>query len=431
MSTVATCRRMIRKAALAGVSVWTACRNAWAQNGSPNEKLDVALIGIGGRGEINLKGVAGENIVALCDVDDERAGRTYRRFRKAKKYYDFRRMLDEMGDQIDAVVVSTPDHTHSVAAGMAIQMGKHCFCEKPLARSVGECRTLTELAAKHEVITQLGVHRHALRSMRQTVEVVRSGVIGQVREVHAWTEGAAGMPSVPTDTPPVPAHLKWDLWLGPAPDRPYHPAYVPHAWRLWWDFGTGEIGNWGCHVLDIPFWALELGQPAVIEAEGPPSHPQTTPTSMRVRYEFPADNGRPPLMMSLVHGSQPAEVSALQDAPTWKRGVVFIGDKGTLVADFARHRLLAGADPAAAGTVEHSIPDSIGHWQEWIVGCKESTQPSCHWGYGGPLTETVLLGNAAYRVGQKLEWDAVNGRVTNCPEVEPYVNPAFRAGWSL
>ncbi|MGD8239869.1 MAG: Gfo/Idh/MocA family oxidoreductase, partial [Armatimonadota bacterium] len=251
-------RTMLRDTALAGVGVWAVGRNAWAENGSPNAKLDVAVIGIGGRGRTNVNAVAGENIVALCDVDDERAGDAYEKFPKARKYYDLRRMLEEMGEQIDAVVVATPDHTHAVAAAMALRMGKHCFCEKPLTHSVNESRRLTELAQEQEVATQIGTQRHANSNVHRVVEIVRSGAIGPVRDVRVWKGGSRGMPEIPTDTPPVPAHLRWDLWLGPAPYRPYHPAYAPYKWRFWWDFGTGETGNWGCHLMDIPYWALDL-----------------------------------------------------------------------------------------------------------------------------------------------------------------------------
>ncbi|MFQ5808963.1 MAG: Gfo/Idh/MocA family protein [Armatimonadota bacterium] len=424
-------RRMLRDTALAGVGVWAMGRNAWAENGSPNEKLDVACIGIGHRGRANVNAVAGENIVALCDVDDERAGDAYEKFPKAKKYYDFRVMLDEMGSQIDAVVVSTPDHTHAVAAAMAIKMGKHCYCEKPLTNSVNESLALTRLAAKHKVVTQLGTQHHAKSHFRRAVEIIRSGAIGPVSRVHVWMAGSRGMPPIPTDTPPVPEHLKWDLWLGPARYRPYHPAYCPYHWRFWWDFGTGETGNNGCHMLDLPFWALELRYPTLIEAKGPPPHPETSPKSMRVRYHFPARGDLPPVTLYWTHGPVAAQVSQHEDPKRWATGMLFIGDRGMLLVDYSKWKLLPEKDFADYELPGPTIPDSIGHHNEWIAACKEDTQPTCHFGYSGALSETVLLGNVAYRVGHALEWDAANARVTNCPGAEPYINRPYRAGWAL
>ena len=272
-------RRVLQNAALAGVGVWGYGRKVRAQQNAPNNKLNVAVIGVGARGRANLMAVAreNENIVALCDVDEQRAGDAFDKFPKAKKYHDFRKMLDEMDKQIDAVVVSTPDHTHAVSSAMAMRMGKHCYCEKPLSHSVHESRVMAELAAEKKLVTQMGTQHHARSSHRRVVELIRSGAIGPVRECHVWIGGSRGGGEHPTDTPPVPHHLKWDLWLGPRPYRPYHPDYVPYKWRFWWDFGTGETGNNGCHIMDIAFWALDLRHPISIEAEGPPVHTETSP----------------------------------------------------------------------------------------------------------------------------------------------------------
>jgi len=245
---------MLKNSALAGFGIWV-CHDSRAMQRLPNERLNVAVIGVGGRGRVNLDSVAkeGENIVALCDVDEQRAGDAFDCYPQAKKYHDFRKMLTDLDGQIDAVVVNTPDHTHAVASAMAMKMGKHCYCEKPLTRTIADARRLAVLAAEKNLATQLGIQRHCWENYHRPVELVRSGVIGQVRECHVWISGSRGGGERPRQTPPVPPHLKWDLWLGPASERSYHPAYVPYRWRFWWDFGTGETGNLGCHILDLPF----------------------------------------------------------------------------------------------------------------------------------------------------------------------------------
>ena len=256
-----TRREMIKKSGLVGAGLWVSAGRAPGASRSPNERLAIAVIGCGGRGGANLHGVGGETIVALCDVDEKRAGRAFERYPKARRFRDFRTMLDAVHREIDAVVVSTPDHTHAVAAVAAMRLGKHCYCEKPLAHSVYECRLVTETAARYKVATQMGTQIHAEDNYRRVVELVRSGAIGAVGEVHVWHPGALGGQDRPTETPAVPAHLDWDLWLGPAPARPYHPCYVPMNWRDWWDFANGTLGDFGCHYMDLPFWALGLRYP--------------------------------------------------------------------------------------------------------------------------------------------------------------------------
>ena len=261
-----------------------------------NEKINLAFIGIGGRGSANLGSLhrVGENVVALCDVDDVRAGKAYERHGKARKFKDFRSMFDAMEKQIDAVVVSTPDHTHFHPSMIALGMGKHLYCEKPMAHSIWEVRQMTELARKQKVATQLGVQRHTISNVHRVVELIKAGTIGTIKEVHSWIGGTRGMPRVPADRPAVPAHLDWDLWQGPVASRPYHPTYCPYGWRFWWDYGTGETGNWGCHILDIPFWALDLDHPVHVSGSGPPVHGLTTPRSMATHMRFPGAATRGP-----------------------------------------------------------------------------------------------------------------------------------------
>jgi len=300
---------------------WLAGRGSRAARLSPNDKLNLACVGAGGRGAANLDAVKGENIVALCDVDEQRAGRTFDQYLRAQKFQDFRRMLDLLDRQIDAVVVSTPDHTHAVAGVQAMQMGKHCYCEKPLAHSVYEARVMAELAADKRLATQLGTQRHCWDNFARVVQLIQSGTIGPVRQCHVWIGGNRGGGRRPAEMPPIPPHLNWDLWLGPAPERPYHAVYAPYGWRFWWDFGTGETGNLGCHHLDLAFQALNLQHPLTVEAEGPPVDAETTPPWMSVRYEFAARGRLPPLTLTWQHGRKPAGVLPESELAAFRSGM--------------------------------------------------------------------------------------------------------------
>lgn len=437
MNIIVSRREMLRRSAAAAAGMWAAQYAVGAETKSANEKLNIAFIGLGGRGAANLSTIAGfgDNVVALCDVDDERAGKAYEKYPKAKKYFDFRRMLEEMDRQIDAVVVSTPDHTHASPSVMAMRMGKHCFCEKPLAHNVHECRLMAQVAAEKKLVTQLGTHHHAKDSHRRIVEIIRSGVIGPVREAHAMIGGSRGGGERPTDTPPVPAHLQWDLWLGPAAFRPYHPDYVPYKWRFWWDFGTGETGNNGVHTLDIPFWALNLRHPITVEAKGPPMHAETSPKSMTVRYEFGARGDMPPVALHFYHcASAPAALDE-KNLPEWKPGkwkptVLFVGDKGMLAADLSNWKLLPESKFRDFQPTP-TIPASVGHHREWVNACKTGGPTTCNFDYGAALTQMVLLGNVAYRAGQKLRWDPSKLKATDCPAADRFIKEPYRAGWPL
>jgi len=424
-------RELLRSATLAGVGVWIAGGASPAADKSPNEKLDVAVVGCGNRGAANLGGVSSENIVALCDVDDRQAAGAYKQFPKARKFRDFRKMLDEVGRQVDAVVVSTPDHTHAPAAVMAMKMGKHCYCEKPMAHSVFEVRTMREVAQKNKLVTQLGTQIHAEPNYRRVVELVQSGAIGAVQEAHVWFGGSYAGRDRPTETPPVPPELDWDLWLGPAPVRPYHPCYLPGAWRRWWDFGTGAMGDFGCHYMDLPFWALGLRYPTRVEAEGPPVHPEGTPAWMIVRYEFPGKGGSPPIRLTWYDGGKRPELVRQGKVPDWHSAVLFVGSKGMLLADYTKRKLLPESQFAGFETPKPTIPDSIGHHREWIAACKSGGATTCNFDYSGALSEAVLLGCAAYRSGKKLDWDAKQLKAKDCPEVDRFVKPEYRQGWTL
>ncbi|MBN1845821.1 MAG: Gfo/Idh/MocA family oxidoreductase, partial [Sedimentisphaerales bacterium] len=329
-------RREFLGSAAASVAALTFVpRYVLGQAGSPppSEKLNIAGIGVGGMGASDILSVSSENIVALCDVDARRAADTYKNFPKANKYRDFRVMLEKEDKNIDAVVVSTPDHVHAVAAMAAIKMGKHVYCQKPLAHDIREIRALTEAARQRNVMTQMGTQIHATTAMKLMVEMIQSGLIGPVRKVHIWSDKKWGGGVRPAETPPVPPELDWNLWLGPAPQRPYHPCYLPAEWRRWWDFGTGTLGDMGCHIFDPAFWALDLKYPTSVEATAGPFNSDTYPTALTVRYEFPARGDQPPVELTWFDGDnrspRPAELEPQRELPS--QGGLYYGEKGTLL----------------------------------------------------------------------------------------------------
>ena len=426
-------REMLKGTALAGAGFWvSAVAHGQDESRSPNEKLNIAGIGIGGRGASDVSGVSAENIVALCDVDEQRAAKTFGQHPKAKRYQDFRKMLDEMDSQIDAVVIGTPDHTHAPPAAMAMQMGKHCYCEKPLTHCVYECRFLTDLARENNLATQLGTQIHAGDNYRRVVELVQSGAIGDIRQVEVWFPGGRGGQDRPTDTPPIPATLDWDLWLGPAPQRPYHPCYVPGNWRDWWDFANGTLGDFGCHYMDLPFWALKLKYPTSVHAEGPPPHAETTAPVLTVRYEFPTRGDLPPVSMTWRNGAgNIPPIVKEKGIPNWGAAVLFVGSRGMLLANYSKRLLLPENEFSDFQPPEPTIARSIGHHREWVVACKTGSPTTCNFDYSGPLTEAVLLGNVSYRAGSKLQWDAKNLKATNCPQADALIRREYRQGWTL
>jgi predicted dehydrogenase len=427
-----TRREMLRNSALAGITVCaTGVIRAAGREPAPSERLNVAGIGIGGRGAADVGGVASENIVALCDVDAKRAAPTLKRFPKAQKFIDFRKMLDQIHGRIDAVVIGTPDHTHAPPAAMAMKLGKHCYCEKPLTHSVYEARVLTELAVQNKLATQLGTQIHAGGNYRRVVELVQSGAIGPVREVHVWHGGSRGGKNRPAETPPIPPHLDWDLWLGPAPYRPYHPCYVPGNWRDWWDFANGTLGDFGCHYMDLPFWALKLKYPTHVEAEGPPPHPETAAPRLTVRYQFPARDDLPPVKLTWYNGGTHRGAIAEFKLPVWGAAVLFIGSEGMLLADYNKRLLLPETRFKDFQPPEPTIPDSIGHHREWVHACKTGEPTTCNFAYSGPLTEAVLLGNVAYRAQAGFDWDAESLQAVNCDGADRFVRREYRRGWNL
>ena len=424
-----TRRGALQTAAAAGLSLYHGgvARPLSAQE-SPNEKLNLACIGVGGRGAANVGGVKSQNLVAFADVDDSRAGKAFETHAKTTRFKDYRKLLDAVGTSLDGIVISTPDHTHFHPAYAAMQLGLHVYLEKPLAHNVWETRTLTELAAKNRIATQLGAQRHAIPNMHRVVELIQSGAIGNVSEVHSWIGGSRGMPAIPEDEPPVPESLDYDLWLGPVEYRPYHPSICPYGWRFWWDFGTGETGNWGCHILDIPFWALGLKYPTRVDAEGPEVDPERTPKSMHTWFQFPANGKRGAVELHWYHGKPP--ILAEKGLEEKGNNTLFIGDKGMLLCGFGKRKLLPEDQFAEFKPPEPFIPDSPGFHREWIGACRGGEPATCNFDYSGPMAETVLLGNVAYRAGG-FDWDSRRLVTRGNETAQQLIRETYRKGWEI
>jgi len=411
-----------------------------------NEKLNIAVIGVGGRGADNLGSVRSENIVALCDVFEPAVKRAAQRHPHARQCRDFRRLYDH-AREFDAVVVSTTEHTHALATLPALQLGKHVYCEKPLTHNIAEARVIREAAARAKVATQMGTQIHATDNYRRVVELIQTGAIGPVYEVHVWVGRAWGRQSKesaaqhgdivsaterPTDVSPVPEGLDWDLWLGPAPERPFHEVYFPGPkWYRWWDFGNGTMSDLGSHWNDLPFWALKLQAPRTIEADGPPPHPEIAPASMRATYEYAARGELPAVRMHWYQGQEKPELWKTGAIPRWDSGALFVGKQGMLLASYDKHVCLPEKDFRDFSPPKPFIPRSIGHHAEWIHACKTGAPTTCNFEYAGWLTEANHLGNVAYRTGTKLEWDAAKLCAVNAPEADRFIRRDYRKGWTL
>lgn len=422
-------RQFLRQSFAVGAGFWLATEPSMARAYRANERLNLGIVGVAGRGGDNLHEVSSQNIVALCDIDDNNLAGAAKQFPEAKTYNDFRKMLEQK--EIDAVVVSTPDHTHAVVASAALHAGKHVYCEKPLAHSVWEVRHLTELARKQKRVTQMGTQIHAGSNYRRVVEALRSGVIGDVTEVHTWADRVWAGNGRPPETPDVPSNIHWDLWLGPAQERPYNPAYVPINWRGFWAFGNGTLGDMACHHMDLPFWAYELGAPLSVTAEGPEVNEETTPAWLIVHYEFAGVNGRPPLTLHWYNGGKRPPQFAEGKLPPWGDGNLFVGSKGMMLAGYDNFKLLPEQDFTGWTPPAPTIPDSIGHHNEWIEACKNGGPTTCNFDYAGNLSEAVLLGCVAYRVGKKIEWDPKHLKAQHCKEADAILKPHFRHGWKV
>ena len=416
---------------------------------TPNNKLNIAAIGVGGMGSGNIEKCSEENIVALCDVDLKRGGKTFGAHPKAKRFRDFRVMLDKMEKEIDAVIIATPDHTHAVATMDAMRRGKHVYTQKPLTHTIWEARQLTEASKRYGVATQMGNQGHSSNGARQTVEWIRAGVIGEVREVHCWSDRPLrgtrfekrlywpqGVANRPEKKEAVPDTLDWDLWLGPAPYRDYSSAYVPFDWRGWWDFGTGALGDMGCHIIDHPYWALKLGYPTSVEASSTHIHSETAPLASLVTYHFPARGELPPVRMVWYDGGiKPPRPEELEPHEEWPvDGVLYVGDRGKIMhkSHGGKPTLLPLSRMNDFQRPDETLPRIKGsHEKNWIDACKGGAPACSNFNYSGPLTEVVLLGNLAIRTEGHLLWDGPNMRVTNNEAANEFVRREYRQGWRL
>ncbi len=436
-------RRFLQNSALVATALGT---TRVSKALSPNEKINIAGVGIGGMGRGNLRALAGENIVALCDVDHDYAGKTFDDFPTATAYTDFRVMLEKQ-PEIDAVLIATPDHTHAVIAKAAMEAGKHVYCQKPLTHDVFESRRLAQIAAETGVVTQMGIQGHSMSGGREVTEWIQGGVIGEVREVDAWCDlsyypwGHASWSSPvsarPEETPAKPDGLDWDLWIGPAPMRPYHPCYHPRSWRSWWDFGCGMMGDRGAHTLDPIVRALDLGAPTSIDASSTGLTEELHPLASIVRYEFPAKGDRPSVVVNWYDGlrpPRPSELSEKDELGDGEGGALFKGSDGYLTCGTYGQspRLVPEAQMKDFSPPAPSLRQVEGtHEAEWCDAIRNSRKANADFAYSGPLTETALLGNIAKRMNTKLLWDTDAMVFSNVPEATDYVRQAYREGWSL
>ncbi|MDH5235216.1 MAG: Gfo/Idh/MocA family oxidoreductase [Gemmatimonadota bacterium] len=418
--------------------------HALADRVQPSQKLRIACIGVGGMGYNDVKGVSSEELVAFADVDWKSAERAFREFPNARRYKDFREMLEKERNNIDAVTVSTPDHVHAAAAMMALKMGKHVYTQKPLARTIGEVRALkAEAARRPKQATQMGNQGHANEGIRLIREWVDAGLIGPVRRVECWTNRPIWPQAInrPIDMQYAPATLDWNLWLGPAPERPYHSRYAPFNWRGWWDFGTGAMGDMACHIMDAAYWGLGLKYPSRITPESTALYAETAPASERITYEFPSIGDRAAVTLTWRDGSLfPPKPEGWPEEQDWPfdttGGQLWIGDKGMLIAGtYAENpRLL---DAAAAEAVKNTplpqkYPRTEGVYKEWLSACRAGTQPGSNFaGYAGPMTEMIVTGCLAVRMGRTIEMDPDTGAIKNLTPPSEWVNPTYRAGFSL
>lgn len=429
-------RRSFLRHVSSTVAVTAAASPYLVRAASANEKLNIAFVGTANQARFTINGTKSENLVAFSDIDKRFLEKAGTDFPKSKQYEDYRQMFDKEHKNIDAVVVATPDHHHAQAALRALRLNKHVYCEKPLAHTVEETRMMIQATKKAKVATQMGTQIHATDNYRRTVELVQTGAIGTVKEVHVWIGGSGYSGArFPKEKHKVPDYLNWDLWLGPAADRQYYDKiYHPFYWRGWWDFGGGYLSDLSCHRTDLVHWALDLGLPHTVQAYGTDPMPQRTPRSLKVDYWYPPTDAQPETKVTWYHGRAFHDSGLTQKygLPNWGAAVLFVGDKGHLISDYGRLMLLPEKNFKDFSPPTPTIPRSIGHHNEWIKACKEGTPTTCNFEYSGNLTEAVLLGLVSHRVGnKKIKYDAKTGKVTNLAEANQYITKPYRKGWEL
>jgi len=451
MAICVTRRRLLAgTAATAGLVVLGGSSRAGAY--AANQKLNCANIGVGGQGGAHLGSAASENLVAICDVDAGRLAGVAKRYPQARTFADYRQMLDEMAKGIDVVFIAVPDHHHFPASLAAIQRGKHVYCEKPLTHSIWEARTLTLEARKAKVATQMGNQGQASEGVRRLCECLWAGAIGKVTEVHIWTDRAAGWwpqgRNRPAYTDPVPPNLSWDLWLGPAPERPFvsvwreaefqnekKQVYHPFVWRGWWDFGTGALGDIACHAMDPAFRALKLTSPTAVEAKCEGLTGEMFPLWSIITYEYPARGDMPPVKLVWYDGrKKPERPPELEADRQWgDNGQLFVGETGRwLYEQDAGGRIIPEAkmEEFKKNLPAKILPRSPGHHEEFLLACKGGgPAPGSNFDHAGPMTEAALTGNLAIRFGKRILWDGPNMKATNCPEADALIRPEYRPGW--
>jgi predicted dehydrogenase len=436
-------RTFLRNASLTAAGVTIVPRHVLGGVGyrAPSDLLNIASIGAGGIANENLGNVESENIVALADPDWNRASGAFEKFSKAVKYKDFRRMLEESGDDIDAVIVATPDHTHAVAASMAMQLGKHVYVQKPLTRTIREARRLLELSEQYGVVTQMGNQGHSHDDGRRLIEWVHAGAIGTVREAHIWTNRPIwpqGIP-IPTASMTPPDHMDWDVWLGPAPEVPYHDSYAPFTWRGWVDWGTSALGDMGAHLVDHAYWALDLGYPDSVWTSSTPfervDH-AAWPQSQMTQYEFTGKDGAAFRMMWYDGGLIAPRPAVLPDEVRLipGGGALLVGDKGVLLYDTYGHnpRLFPETLMEEYADLPQTLPRiAESHEMNWVNACKGLTEATCPFSYAVPLTEVMLLGVVALQANGLIRYNAETMTIPNAPEAEQYLHRPYREGWEI
>jgi predicted dehydrogenase len=398
----------------------------------PSERLNIGVVGCGtkSQGEYDLANVASENIYALCDVDENRAADARTAYPQAKFFKDFRQLLDLK--EIDAVVCATPDHMHAFVGVNAMRAGKHLYCEKPLAHSVAEVRLMMETAVKQGVVTQMGTQIHAKDNYRRVVEIVQAGALGPIERVQVWCNRQPDRRVRSKPKVDAPAGFDWDLWLGPAPQQDYDTAFVPFHWRWFWDFGGGELADMACHFMDLPHWALNLSTPLTVAAKGQKlkDGDQQTPDLLQVDYTYPARGDQPKVHLTWYNGVPGPDLTAKEPFHGFANGVLFVGPKGQLVADYDHLKLLPEEKFKDFTPPKQTIAPSIGHHKEWIEAIKGNGATLCNFAYSGALAETVLLGNVAFRSGKDIVWDDKAGTADSA-EAAQYLQREYRKGWKL
>lgn len=423
-----------------------------AKTRNPSEKLNIGHIGVGGMmGEFHVSGTAAENRIALCDIDERILDPVCAKLPDAKRYIDWREMLDELGDKLDGVVITTPDHTHAPIACTAMRQGIHCYCEKPLAHDVSQVRQMQKLAKEKNLITQMGTQVHASSNYRRAIEMIRAGAIGKIHDVQVWVAVVWGGHPAPKGAAIIPKGVHWDLWLGPAPKRDYQPCYlsgntecydalrvdidVPKTcwlsgnWRSFWDFGSGGMGDMACHLMDLAYWALDLKYPKTIETTAPQkADADFAGRDLTVKYQYETANG--PLSLSWYDGTARPSILRKYGLENKSYGILFIGESGALYVNYTDHFLL----PKEKFTdykvpKKYQIPESPGHHAEWLAAIRSGKKTSCDFDYSGRLSEAVLLALASYRCGKKFEYDAQTMTVTNCPEAKSILRQSCRSPW--